>query len=828
MVHKKSSKLSGPATLDCTTVLLLNVVSRSGLPSGNSRDWYIIGLPTGETPARLIYLRRPNRNCVSIDKTDIPIGFFQVLLMPYASGLPKFLASAFLAAMYVAVTYALAVAADPPAGKGKAKGGKNELATSAKGDTTVQAWLSDVSLASQALSATIQQIPDAEIPARMLKGPLRTELLRYEILRRVSPAEYARFLKSPAEQQFLMEFFSQAEWMESFVGSGPLEGALTGLLSLAAIYLDDQGIASPGLKQRIATCVSLETAKAARTPDNAVKVYRYYRDRNIAGLLHPGFAKLAVWEMRFAVGARFSAADLAWIGNRANFSAPDAVNAAWQVQYLDVNPFGQTVQSDWYYQPWYGNLDYAQCMVRVGGVCGSLSHAGAMTAQAYGIPAVTMGEPGHCAYAVRPSAGHWLDGNSVDGNDRSPHRCYFFSNWADLFAGDEAWRHAGLTTAQGLAWAAHTLPEDQLARRAALLDQAIAADPLHCGHWQERCAFAVQAKAEPQWWLTTAEAIVQTFARYPQVSWELLKGMPLANLPSATRVQIQRVWLKSCGTPVPDQITLLPTDRIVADMLEQRGKDSLKELFSDVFELTLNNPQLLPRFFQGCSHLADKSKDKTANEQLLAVVTDIADKLKKTRKRPKKNNLAADGDAVKALCVEGILTAEKVGDKRAYSAFSNLGARYVKKKYPHAHEPFPGELLSSDGILKLSTSSGEYDEPLAHAGVLNGKGGFFHTDPEARPSVTVELGHQGTLSGMVIVNCENNRERAVPFKVTVSMDGKTWIPVFRTPKLESIWRIDLASKRPTAKYVRIEGNYPDGRVDILHLSGIFVYGQRTE
>jgi hypothetical protein len=46
--------------------------------------------------------------------------------------------------------------------------------------------------------------------------------------------------------------------------------------------------------------------------------------------------------------------------------------------------------------------------------------------------------------------------------------------------------------------------------------------------------------------------------------------------------------------------------------------------------------------------------------------------------------------------------------------------------------------------------------------------------------------------------------------------------------VEPVWQIDLASKHPTAKYVKVEGDYPAGREDFFHLHGIFVYGQRTE
>ncbi len=647
-------------------------------------------------------------------------------------------------------------------------------------------WIQDFSKQSQLLAKEVRQAR-AEMPKRVLDPDFRKSLLRHEILGRVPPSLIVRFLKSPEEQKFLSDFLSESEWMEPFVSSGPLDNPLIAVLSLAAISMDDPNAMTSDLERRIAISTALETALVKRTPENAIKVYRYYRDRARAGLLHPGFSKLAVWEMRFAVGGRFAAEDLEYIGNRSSFSAKDAVNAGWQVNYVWYNPFGEYVHSDPYYRPWVlGGLSYTQCRVEIGGVCGAISTTGLAATQANGIPAVFMNEPGHYSYAVRIGPGEWQVGNSIDANKRWPQRHYFQENWSDLLAGDEAWLNPALPKAQGLAWASHALPVTDVAGRSSLLDQANDILPGHAGNWQERIELAKLAKARNEWWVSAAQEVVAAFPKYPHVSWTLLNAMPLKQLPRATHEQIHSIWLTSCGKSPTDAIDLFAADEVIGDILAQRGRDNLNGVVNEVLAVSKTNPKLGSKLTKACSDVIEREMRQCAEKS----------------------------------------------DKAGWNRLGQEGEKLVKADFPHEHTPFAGELLSKGGLLRLSSAfqSSIYlaDSPLTHPRVLNGMGGFFHTGEESHPEATIELGSPGTLSGIVLINRADLAQRAVPLKVSVSMDGKKWDQVFRSEKAESVWRVDLGAINPLARYVKVEGDYPEGRKDFLHLHGVFVYGKRAQ
>lgn len=685
-------------------------------------------------------------------------------------------------------------------------------------DPSVEKWLSDFPAQSAALRAKVAALDQADI-SRSLRDPalrrLRRELVRHEILRQLPAKDLQRFLKTPEEQAFLGEFLSQTQWIEQFVGSGSFAKPLTGLLSLTAIALHDADVRKPSLEQRIATSVALETAASDRTPVNAVEIYDFYRDRGRQGKLHPGFATLDVWEMRFAVAATVTVDELTWIGNRASFSPSEARSAAWQVHYLGDSPFGDTIQSASYYMPWAGSLNYTQKTCRVGGVCGSLSTTGALSAKADGIPATTMGEPGHCAFAVRPARGQWVDGNSVDGNHRTPHRNYFEANWADLFAGDQAWMHPGLREAQYLAWAAETLPKEDLAGRSKLFQQATLADPYHYG-FQATYFDLLQAQNVPLATKTeVATSAVKTFQLMPETSWLLIKRFCKEPVSSEDRIALQKIWLAGYSAPVADQVSQMPLDKIIAEMGQQRGQDQKLSLFGDILQTTISNEKMFARFLDACQKFA--GQDASLKEGLLSGLAAAAQKTG-----------SEGGDTLKKLCRQGILLAEETSDKEAFKALSELGARFATATHNVNHKAYSGELLSAGGIPRISSTC-RYDEPLEHAGLLKETGGRFHTDQETNPAIVVELGKQGTLSGLAIVNIDGqNSARAVPFKVSVSIDGKNWQQVFKANKNEKVWQIDLGSRRPLAKYVRIEGDYPEGRKDFLHLHGIYVYGKPAQ
>ena len=146
--------------------------------------------------------------------------------------------------------------------------------------------------------------------------------------------------------------------------------------------------------------------------------------------------------------------------------------------------------------------------------------------------------------------------------------------------------------------------------------------------------------------------------------------------------------------------------------------------------------------------------------------------------------------------------------------------------------PFPGDLLSKDGMLKTS-SAGQHDKPLSYAQVLGGgTNAYFDTNNEDKPWAHVQLLGEAELSGIVLLNRYEYAPEmswAVPLKVSVSLDGKSWNEVASFDKADALFRVDLQGKGLKARFVRIERlpnkdtTQPPGR---FHFRNFLVYGKK--
>ena len=91
------------------------------------------------------------------------------------------------------------------------------------------------------------------------------------------------------------------------------------------------------------------------------------------------------------------------------------------------------------------------------------------------------------------------------------------------------------------------------------------------------------------------------------------------------------------------------------------------------------------------------------------------------------------------------------------------------------------------------------------------------------------------VTGIVLVNryevgaTQDEFQWVVPFKVSVSLDGKTWTEVASFHKAEAVFRVDLQGRKLLARHVRAERqpsadkSKPPGR---FHLRSFQVFGKK--
>ena len=209
---------------------------------------------------------------------------------------------------------------------------------------------------------------------------------------------------------------------------------------------------------------------------------------------------------------------------------------------------------------------------------------------------------------------------------------------------------------------------------------------------------------------------------------------------------------------------------------------------------------------------------------------------------------AADPHLLTTTMAAGIRKASESGDVVSYRLWNDMAAKMVSPLPPGdapltqaqavaepQEEPFPGDLLSREGMLQTSSAS-QHDRPLSYAQVLNGgSGGSLDTNNEEKPWIQVQLPGEGELTGIVLRNggapalTDAEFPWAVPLKVSISLDNKAWTEVASFDKADPVFRVDLSGKGLKARHVRIErlpGNdktTPPGR---FHFSDFLIYGRK--
>lgn len=247
--------------------------------------------------------------------------------------------------------------------------------------------------------------------------PLRATVAKHELIRACTPEDLAEVARRQGGVAFLADLLNSGDWLESFLVSGPADRAQA-LENLRFLHRHATEMTSP-VYQRLATAMALNVGtnhSRYRLADRFAHIKRAHKE----GLLHAGFDRLDVREMRRAVYLPGTARDYQFLLDDRQTTVGDYFGACWAVPYRDPNDYGYSVQGWGYCDPWrwfygagLGSRPLAaqrQC----GGVCGTLSEYGVAAATAHGVMATTVGQPGHCAYVVR--AGEvWGIGNDVSG-----------------------------------------------------------------------------------------------------------------------------------------------------------------------------------------------------------------------------------------------------------------------------------------------------------------------------------------------------------------------------------------------------------------------------
>lgn len=654
-----------------------------------------------------------------------------------------------------------------------------------------------------------------------------------------SPWTLAELSRNRDGSKILKEVTGNLKWMENICFSGPCLAPGRALHIIANIAKQHPDVYKDEVVRDIATAVGIEYARYGWDFNKALDRADYYITNWKAGRLNVLFDTLPMYLRRIVCGCKGDniAGDresLEWALDNVHVAAERYMGAPHRNGYRLYNLYGESIHGSHYYTPWdhvYGNNFFTKSLY-VGCVCGGISHFGAFSALANGVPAMTCGEPGHCAYVLWNN-GIWMPGNTISW-ERGLHWQPILNMWSafsSLHLGSELYTKLDKDTHASNVYRvlAHNAISTRRDKQAlAYFKDATSAQPINIPVWQEYNDYLTYHKGEDMKLLSELQdnLCYSVACRFPEVVSEFLGAwvypkMMNAKMPAQELMTRFHVFWNNVEKMGPERWRIEKFGRRQIELLAYQPPPNGKEIpppdparAVPVFELMMHNlaakSDYLPVMVGWGEEMSKGIGGKHAAE-IASMCKDIA-----------KTGVGAlggsgNGNATGAM----MLAAAKSQD---IATFQRLGANASDTadavNMPE-FEPLPGKLLSEDGLL-ITSSTCNHDSPVSHWGVLRLSGGRFHTGKDTDAWATVMLPKPSYVSGVIIVTNGGNHQRLNNMIVQVSNDGQSWQNASKNLGECTQQVIKVEFPEASARYVRI---LRKGGPDFFHLYGIYCYGR---
>lgn len=676
-----------------------------------------------------------------------------------------------------------------------------------------------------ALAATLSGAEKSAAAGTLMEKPgYRTALLAHEVLRLTGDKALTELSASdPKFNAFLDRFLADPEWLTAYLCSGrPIADTPDGLQVLFTLWKAEG--ASPDFAKYRELTAALANQWSAGPNAETLKVkegmpefsarpldrFRLYRHLQQKGRLHPMFKDLKSWELGYVVGQQWSDKALYWLNQNVNLPLERYPDACWAVEYKGTSDFGDTVQGPLYLRPWNERMNEAQNTLSHGSVCGGLSTFGVCAAAAHGIPAYTVGQPGHCAMGIRFARGDWRGG--FGGPDGGTHINIWKGNIhyidvAEAVFGDDDRLHAAMLQLAR----SHVLADAGDAAGAdAALTAAVASSPMHLDLRREQIARMKQRGATPAEWNTYAAALLKDFGVHAHPAVDLCAEFEDAMLAGADD-SARAAWYGKIH-----QAAARATDswawEIDKELLEKQGKklntDAGREVLLKealVAHLGGKGTSFGKVLEWGVKTYVEAGNGETFGRAFSAAVASAS-------------GATPDPKKLREGYTQAILASEAARSTPAFQALSASANTVAPEPPPPLKLDLPaGTIVSSRGHIRASSSA--WDDPLSHLQVLGETGGRIHTKDEANPWLIVELPQNVTLGGVLMVKTDGNQERLKHVRVSRSTDGATWFPIAESPDMPRQWKVD-APAGTQARWLKFEAL--NDKPEFLHLRNFIV------
>ncbi len=691
------------------------------------------------------------------------------------------------------------------------------------------------SLADRMLSK-LGKLDEASIMKQLHDPACRIDLARITLIRKTGSQALRSISVRPKGKEMLAALSRDLNWMTNLLHSGPTKKMEQVLSYLETIYgmVGEQEMSNP-VTRRIATTTALEFAREGWGEGDMVNRFKYYNDSWKEGKLNSLFDNLQYWETRFVTGCKQpgdaagqwgSPRNLSWHRDNVRLPMEQYLGAEGQLEYRLRNVAGDSVFSAEYLAPIWKHVNFTTGWAyrEIGGVCGALSHYATFSALAAGLPASTMGEPGHCAYAMR-IGNEWRRGNSI----------YWQHGLHKNFWGETEWGYLILT---------QRLYEERFKTLSA--DIMVSMADFLTARRKMKAAFTcyeIAIKAQPNNWpaLKRYAAYLRLKAPDDKDKWmtlhdTVMDGMGKAHYHAAATMQARYVY-PNLAPLVKDRTKLYKmysglfnhfkdwganrwdiSPILDAQIATCKTDDDRRVYLKEVLRVLMRRPDYAGAVLTwGLGYISQLPEgDGKIQEDFTNMLVQAMSQSRTSKK---------DLDATWATLGEAIHAAAKNKERRTFQAIGKLSYNKCKKKFNKKGpriKGFSGRVVSATAWVDTATTIGDMSQCCLHWGVLQRFGGFMPGKFEGKAGLTLGMEKKCDITGIVCVSTEKKLKNDRPFYIETSDDGQNWYRARPDGVISGNQiRFDFKKSGIAGKYVRMlrEGDkYEPG------IAGFYVYG----